>query len=330
MSGDRTVIWKNYDATGRDLHVDVPLSNAIINYRTEGLLGETIFPVVPVMKQSNMIPEIPLGEFLRSEIAYRAPGTEANKVKFNISTQTYFCKNYALKFPLTIEDRENADEIWQVRQNGAFLITDLIRIQKELRVFNAINSSSNVNTVFLPSSAWNAGANAGDPISQINKMFYRVQDSTGFRPNNLLFGLSAFRTFMVNTVVRGILFPHGGGLASEQNAAQLFSANIFLNVGYYNTGGENFTATLAGFFDDAVFAWYNPPGGSIGPLPRYSATMRWTVPGVPNMAVEVHPFDSKIKSEEIEVGVYDDEKILNKNLGIILKGVNSGQSGGVT
>lgn len=325
MSDNRTVIWKNYDATGRDLHVDVPLSNAIINYRTEGLLGETIFPIVPVTKQSNMIPEIPLGEFLRSEIAYRAPGTEANKVKFKISTQTYFCKNYALKYPLTIEDRENADEIWQVRQNGAYLITDLIRIQKELRVFNAINSSTNVNTVFLPVSAWNASANPGDPYTEILDAINLVQDTTGFRPNNVLFGLEAWRTFKTNSAIRGLLFPHGGGIAKEPEAAALFEATIHINRGYYSTAAENFDATLAAYFDDAVFVWYNPPGGTIGPLPRYSATMRWTVPGVPNMAVEVHPYDSKIKSEEIEVGVYDDEKILNTNLAAIIKGVNSAQ-----
>lgn len=323
MSDDRTVVWKNYDATGRDLHVDVPLSNAIINYRTQGLVGENVFPVISVVKQSNMIPEIPLGEFLRSEIAYRAPGTEANKVKFNISTQTYFCKNYALKFPLTVEDRENADEIWQVRQNGAFLITDLIRIQKELRVFNTINSATNVNTVFVCDSAWNDG---GDPVRNLLAVCQRVQDDTGFYPNYALFGREAFRTIRTNSAIRGLLFPHGGGLATTDQVGQIIGVGrVDQAEGYYSTGAENLPVALAPFFDDAVFVCYNPPGQTIGPLPRYCATMRWTVPGVPNMAVEVHPYDSKIKSEEIEVGVYDDEKVFDKKLGAILKGVNSAQ-----
>jgi len=318
-----TVVWKNYDATGRDLHVDVPLSNAIINYRTQGLVGENAFPVIPVMKQSNMIPEIPLGEFLRSEIAYRAPGTEANKVKFNIGTQTYFCKNYALKYPLTVEDRENSDEIWQVRQNGAYLITDLIRIQKELRVFSTINSATNVNTVFVPNSAWNLG---GDIVQHLLTMCYRIQDTTGFYPNYALFGRTAFRTVRTNSAIRGLLFPHGGGLATPDMVGQIIGIpRVEEAMGYYSTAAENFPVALAPYFDDAVFVCYNPPGQGIGPLPRYSATLRWTVPGVPNMAVEVHPYDSKIKSEEIEVGVYDAEKVFDTKLGAILKGVNSAQ-----
>lgn len=318
-----TKIWKNYDATGRELHVDVPLSQAIMNYRTEGLVSEVIFPVVPVTKQSNMIPVIPLGEFSRSEAAYRAPGTEANKVKFGISTLGYICKNYALKYPLTIEDRENADEIWQVRQNGAYLISDLIRIGKEIRVFNTVNSSTNVSTVFVPNSAWNGNSN---PLTHLQTMLRHVQNNTGFFPNHMLFGKTAWQTIQVNSSLRGLLYPHGGGLVSKSDLGSIIGVgDIQTAEGYYNTAAEGFTATLGTFFDDAVLAWYNPTGNTIGPLPRYSATFRWTVPGIPNMAVEVHPFDTRIKAEEIEVGVYDDEKVLDKKLGVILKGVNSAQ-----
>jgi hypothetical protein len=323
MPNERTVIWKNYDATGRDLHVDVPLSQAIINYRTQGLVATDVFPVIPVVKQSNMIPFIPLGEFLRSEIAYRAPGTEANRVKFSVGTQAYFCKNYALKYPLTVEDRENSDEIWQVRQNGAYLITDLLNIQKELRAFNMVNSSTYVNTVFVPNSAWNLNSN---PLTHLQTMLRQVQNTTGFYPNNMLFGRIAWQTIQVNSALRGLLYPHGGGLVSKSDLGSILGvANIMDAQGYYSTAAEGATAVLTSFFDDAVLAWYNPTGTQIGPLPRYSATMRWSVPGVPNMAVEVHPFDGKTKSEEIEVGVYDQELVLDKKLGVILKGVNSAQ-----
>lgn len=322
----QTVVWKNYDATGRDLHVDVPLSNAVINYTVQGLVGDYLFPIVPVRKQSNMIPVIPLGEFLREEAAYRAPGTEANKVKFAISTQTYFCKNYALKFPLTIEDRENADEIWQVRENGARLIVDGLTINKELRCFNVVNSGTNVNTIYVPKSAWN---NGGNPLDAIETIIYRVEDTTGFRPNRMVLGRTAYRTLKVNSFLRGLLFPHGGGLVSEANLSDLFDVEVRVARGYYNSAGEGFTASLSKFFDDAVFAFYNPPGAQVGPGPRYSATFRWTIPGIPNMAVEVHPFDQKTKSEEIEVGVYDVEQVLDSTLGVIIKGVNSAQAGGV-
>ncbi|MDA8121779.1 MAG: hypothetical protein M0Z38_04335 [Deltaproteobacteria bacterium] len=320
-------VWKKYDATGRDLHVDVPMSQAIMNYRTEGLVGEFIFSVVPVSKQTNLIPFFPLGEFLRKESCERAPGTEANIVRFNVGTMAYACKNYALRFPMTIEDRENADEVWQVRQNGAYLITDLIRISKEVRVFNTVNSTSNVSTAFVPASAWNAAANAGNAYIHLTNALNQTQDITGYRPNKLVFGKTAWRTFIQNSAIAGKLFPHGGGVPTLDQARALLDVDeVRVADGYYNTGAEGQTASLSKFFDDAVLGFYQPTGqGQLGPKPRYAATLRWSVPGIPNMAVEALPYDAYKKAEFIEVGVYDDEKVLDKKLAFIFKGVNSAQ-----
>jgi len=322
--------WKNYDATGRDLHVDVPLSQAILNYRTRGLVGEFIFAVVPVFKQTNLIPFFPLGEFLRNERCERAPGTDANIVRFNVGTMSYACKNYALRFPMTIEDRENADEVWQVRQNGAYLITDLIRIAKEKRVFNAVNSTTNVSTVFVPASAWPEG---GNPYTQIMGALNQTEDLTGFRPNKIAFGKTAWRALMVNSSICSKLYPFGtGGVPTLTQVAALFQLDeIQVAGGYYNTAQEGQAPSLAKFLDDAILGFFQPPKEQpgLGPEPRAFATFRWTVPGIPNMAVEALPFDAYKKSEFIEVGVYDDEKVLDKKLAFMLRGVNSAQSNGL-
>jgi len=247
----RNQIVKTYDATGRELHVDVPLSQLVVNYRTQGLLGEYIFPVVTVAKQSDMIPIIPLGEFLREEAAYRAPGTQARMVRFNVATTAYYCKNYALKYPITVEDRENADRVWNLRENGAYFISDLIRIGKERRVTNIVNSGSNVNTAFLPNSAWNSG---GNPLTTINVVLNRVQDTTGFRPNIGVVGLVAWRALRVNSAIRGYLFPHGGGIATLRQVADLLELQeLRVAQGYYNTTAEGVAATLSPFMGDAFY-----------------------------------------------------------------------------
>lgn len=329
MSTKNVRVWKKYDATGRDLHVDVVMSQAIMNYRTQGLCGEFCFPVIPVAKQTNLIPYFPLGTFLRSESCERAPGTDANIVRFDVGTMTYACKNYALRFPLTVEDRENSDEVWNVRLNGAYLISDLIRIRKEIRVFNTVNSSTNVSTIFLPASAWTANAN---PYSQITKAMNQTEDLTGFRPNQICFGKAAWRSFYTNSAITAKLFPFGAGVPTVDMAKSLFDVQeVQVAQGYYNVGAEGADASLAKFFDDAVLLFYQPPGQTqLGPKPRYSATFRWTVPGIPNMAVEALPYDQYRKAEFIEVGVYDDEKVLDTKLACIIKGVNSAQSNGLS
>ncbi len=324
-SKDR-VIWRNYDATGRDLHVDVPMSKSIQEYQTQGLVGEFIFNVVPVPKQSNMIPSFPLGEFCRAEHGFeRAPGTDAHRVYFDVGSTSYFCKNYAARYPLTIEDQENADGIWDLRENGGRLCADVLRIRKEIRTFNTVNSTSNVSTAFLPASAWNAG---GDPIRNIIAMQNQIQDISGQRPNRVVFGHAAWRATLTNSNVRNLLFPHGGGVPTTAQVGQVLDADVRVAAGYYNTGGLGNTASLTKFFNDRVLVFFGADG-TLGPSPRYAATLRWTKAGIPAMAVEALPYDAQKKVNFVEVGVYDDEKVLNTALAATLIGVNSSQANGI-
>jgi hypothetical protein len=43
------------------------------------------------------------------------------------------------------------------------------------------------------------------------------------------------------------------------------------------------------------------------------------------MTAERHPYDTKIKSEEVEIGYYQDEKITASEYGFLLVAVNSSQ-----
>jgi hypothetical protein len=50
---------------------------------------------------------------------------------------------------------------------------------------------------------------------------------------------------------------------------------------------------------------------------------------IPNMTVEALPYDAMKKANYVEVGVYDDEKVLNTSLAATLLGVNSSQANGI-
>ena len=46
-------IKKYAGATGRDLHIDVPLTNLSVGFPTQETLAGKIFPTVPVAKESD-------------------------------------------------------------------------------------------------------------------------------------------------------------------------------------------------------------------------------------------------------------------------------------
>jgi len=41
-------------STGRDLHIDVPLSNVVVGRRPEGFIADQLLPITSVDKQSNV------------------------------------------------------------------------------------------------------------------------------------------------------------------------------------------------------------------------------------------------------------------------------------
>ena len=58
-------------------------------------------------------------------------------------------------------------------------------------------------------------------------------------------------------------------------------------------------------------------------LPSHMYTFRWATGGLPNMQAERHAFDSKTKTEELEVGYYQAEKVTGAEYAFLLLGVNS-------
>jgi len=100
-------------STGRDLHIDVPLSNVVINRRPDGFIADRLLPITPVSKQSDLYYKFTHGLHRRYEAnrTLRAPGTQAKKVGYHTSSDAYYAPNYALGAEWPVEDEVNADAV---------------------------------------------------------------------------------------------------------------------------------------------------------------------------------------------------------------------------
>jgi hypothetical protein len=313
-------------STGRDLHIDVLLSNVAIGYFQENNIAGMIAPVVQVGKQSDAYAIYSRADALRIENTRRSPGTEANKVSRTISSSTYYAQNYALKYPVTIEDRENADPIHRqnIINDGARYITDKLALDWENRVSTLVNNTSNVGSSAAVASEWDAAASS-DPLGDMNTALDNVQDLTGARGNRIVMGLAAWRSLRRNDQILNRLFGsnNGGGYANRQQVASLLEVDELLVGGAYrNSANEAQAESLVNIWGDNVLAYYAPSAPSRD-APSFMYSFRWAAGGLPNMQAERHPFDSRTKSEEVEVGYYQDEVITGANYSFLLTAVNS-------
>jgi hypothetical protein len=316
-------------ATGRELHFDALLSKMAMAYRPAKGVADQVFPVCPVGKQHDAYPVWTQADLLRLVDQERSPGTPAKMVQPNVSSDTYFCKNYALKTPLVLEDRENMDPGYYalLKEGRAKYLVDLLSIGWENRMASKCGIGS-VGSYSAMSGSWSTV----DPLISMNTAIENVKLTTGYTPNRALFGWQAWNTFRRNSNVRGAIMGgdyRGGGYASTAQVANLLDMDkVLVGEQFKNTALEGVPQTLATIWPDDVLVYFAPMEPSLN-QPSYGYSFRWRKPSIPDMTVELHPFDRKTKSEEVEVGLYQDEKVTASNLGFLIQAVNSSTESGI-
>lgn len=308
-------------STGRDLHVDIPLSNVVVNRRPAGFIADRFIPMTTTDKQSNMYYKFRHGEWRRYEagLTKRAPSTPAKKVHMSVASDNFFCQNYALGTDWPVEDEVNADQVLNWAQSNALFLTDRMAIDYEFRLAQLATTTTNVRTVLLASCGWqNAGCLIYSNLLQFREQF---RLATGVLPNGIILPEALRRFWQPNGELRDIIFGSvlPGAVSEQQIAGLLNLDNVLVPASQVNTFSESETennswsmadiwgsdsiwlmrtSTLAGMMTDT---WIN--------------AFRWTSPmlGVP-MAVQRYPFDPKIKAYEIEVGYYQAEKVVSSDL----------------
>jgi len=315
---------------GKDVHVDVALSNVAIAYMPEGMIAELICPVVQVQKQSDAYSIWSQADMFRTEDDKRAAGTEANKITRSISSGTYFADNYALKDNIPYEDIENADAgfLFTTRQSRVEYIKSKLLLNMEYRVALQCTSTSNVGSSTAVASAWTTFTNGNsDPYGDLVTGINVVYDTTGYRPNRILFGEYAWRNWKRHADVIDLIYGNvdkgrsARVVTREQAAALLEIDQVLVGGAYYNTNDEGQSAELSQIWNDNVLIYYAPMKASKD-KPSFMYGFRWTK--LMNMQAKIYQ-DEKAGAEEVQLGYYQDEVITAKYLGFLIKGVGSSQ-----
>lgn len=309
-------------STGRALHVDIALSNTIINRRPQGFIADAFVPIVQVDKQTDFFWKYDHLEFKRftPNLSRRSPGAAARKIGMTVSTDTYIAQNYALGVEWTIEDEVNADEVLQWAQTQSELLMDALMVDYEMRIADICTNSSNVGTVTTIASQWSDPDNSS-PFDDLNIKLENFRQRTGVRANTLIIPEPVMVNLRRNAQLRSILFGDGAGLVDEARLASLFPTidQVLVPWSMVNTAGEQETINGSGTLSDiwGNHCWLMHKNAVSGRnVDSWITGFRWTNPRftVP-FAVRRLPFDTKHLKQEIDVHYYQAEKIVSADLG---------------
>lgn len=310
-----------------DFHIDTLVSGILVGYRPNGMIAPELFPVQPVMKQSNVYAKIDKGNWFRRDETLRAPATAPNEVRYTVSSDTYFCKNYELATLIPWETIDNADMPHRPVETAGMFLIDKLMLDYEIRVSQFVWSGVGSSVALTGNAAWSNFAGS-DPLTNLETGTEAIRQTTGFNPNTMV---CPWRTWLKMRrhpdIVRAI-FPGAGvgGIASPQQFADLIGIDRILIPRAIRCTSPEGTLEADNVFTDVwstsvVLAYVEQLTSEI--RPTFGTTFRWNGGNIgangPTTGFQIERRrNSKKKCEDAQTGYYQDEKLVAGELGYLI------------
>jgi len=259
-----------YNPSGSgNVHIDVVLTNISVAWPNEGLVGETLFPVVPVAKQSNKyyIYNGREGWYPALDDS-RAPGAEANEITgMAMSVDTYYAQEHALQLAITDEERENADVPLNPDVDGTEMITSRVALGKEYRIYQKVANASNFNASLtaVPGTTsgfgpqWDNSASA-TPIKDIRTAMRLIHAKSFLQPNQAVIPYKVMSALEDSQdLINRIQYVERAILTPDLVESLLGLENCVVPGFGYASNNPGQTLTLQYLWNIEVVLAFNPP-----------------------------------------------------------------------
>lgn len=309
------------------VHIDRPLSNFAQAFMPQGAIADSVLPIVPVQKQSDLYTIFDQADWFRREYSERAPGTEARAVRMRISSAAFYCRNYELNTHVTREEMANSDPLvmMKLEQSKIALPRVKLDIEREVRMATLMHASCGSRVAVA--SVWNDPVNS-DPVADITTAIHNVQFATGYRPNKMVVSWAVWEQLRKhNAIINKGVNPYvtGGkvGFVTQQAVASIFDLDeVLVGALFQNTTEEGSPQAMAlsPVWSNACIVYHAPAGASTD-IPTFGAQFFWDGGmGTDRFYVQRHQYDTLKGSQKFGVGYYADERAVGSSLGFALTG----------
>ena len=324
-----------------DVHVDAVLTNLSLAFMQDAskFVARRAFREVPVKHRSDIYYTYDRGEFNRNQMEERAPGTESAGANYNVSTQNYFCRVYALHKNIDDQTRDNADSPLNLDREATMFLTMKALLNQEIdwvnRFFGGTGFSVTPGVVwtFVADGAASRSAalnfqDAGNndlirwsaanstPIEDVRLARRTMLAETGFEPNVFVMGRSVEDVLKDHPDIIGRIdsgqTPGGPAMTMRENLAALFEVDEILTMNaIQNTAKLGATPAHALIGGDNALLLYRPSSpGLLTPAAGY--TFLWGgFSGANSGGLRIKNFRMEhIESDRVEAQVaYDHNKV---------------------
>jgi hypothetical protein len=313
--------------TQSDVHYDEVLTNISIAYIQDqtNFIATKVFPVITVAKQSDKYVVWDKNDWFRDEARKRADSTESAGSGFSLSRDSYFCDVYAIHKDLGAQTKQNQDAGLSLEETSVQFVTHRILLRQEIQWVSDYFTTSVWGTDYTVTNQW-SDYTSSDPIEDIEANKETMLSTTGFEPNTLVIGYSAWRKLKQHPDIVDRIKLAGMGSGSParvtpQAVAAIFEIdNLYIAKAIKATNLEGETAAYG--FTHGKHAWMgyvNPSPGRNAPSAGY--IFSWDYANI-GATVLVDRFEIRQKkTERFEAESAWDNKVVATDLGVFFPSV---------
>lgn len=313
-------------------HLDMALSNFIKGYRQAPLVGDILFPRLPVLRQTDRYWVFGRENQQIAEQTLRAFGAPAQETRFSLTTDTYAANSRALKSTVADEDRMNYT-VGDLNMDTVALLQDKILLDREIRIKTLATTAANfpaANTLALAgTSQWSDYANS-DPVSDVEAAKLQIS-LTGSDANTLVISKDVYKVLRNHPkLIERFKYTTITGSLSNTQLATAFDVERVVVAGAVQHDGVNpgyvWTKT-------ALLVYVSPTVGAAGVLggvgtegnvgPKslsFGKSFTWTEAPMTiggYGVVIARAADPTMKSDIVGVDWYSDERITGSDCGFL-------------
>ena len=328
-------------------HFNQALTNLLIETPQTGFIAPGLFPILPVLKQSDsyfIIDAKQRAWALNDDT--RAPGTLGNIADYGLTYDTYMCADHALVGFVPAEQYANADNPLQPEMDCVNDLAKKTALNEEYNAYAALVAG-------LSTAAWAdtagtactldsvAGQTSIDPIAFLKAEIDAIRLKIGRNPNVLAMDQKVFNALANHPAMVGRVTYTGTGSnpaqITTQSIAQLFGLDdVLVSTAVLNSAVTGQNASNAALWGKDMYLLYRNPSPAIR-QPSTGYTITWSSPngvygGTPiankpaslsqGWVVESWP-EVKLKANYFRVQKYYTQKIVYASAGLRITGAIS-------
>jgi hypothetical protein len=315
-----------------DVHVNVPLTNISVAYiqDAKNFIADTIFPNVPVTKQSDRYYTYDRGMFNRDEMMIRAPGGESAGGGYTVdNTPTYYAPVYAFHHDIPDQIRANTDAMVDPDRDATIFLTQKALIKREKTWVTNFFTTGKWTLTDITGVSASPGSNqalqwndpSSTPIEDIRGQKTAILQSTGFEPNTLVIGQQVYDKLIDHPdIIDRVKYGQTAGAPAQIDTSDLQNLlkiqRVLVMKAVENTAKEGQTNSHAFIGGKSALLCYSAPQAGLM-IPSAGYTFSWTgFLGAASAGQRIKRFRMEhLESDRVEIQMAYTQKQIGADLG---------------